>query len=87
MANCIMCGVEVDPDTALSIVYQRRTYYFDSPECKNRFFLMIYSGEKLNRDEELLLKNTAPLNFGEFPDPNDLKTHGDIDGWTDKKYL
>lgn len=48
---------------------------------------MIYSGEKLNRDEELLLKNAGPLNFGEFPDPNDLKTHGDIDGWTDKKYL
>lgn len=87
MAYCIVCGVGVDVDDALSIVYQGRTYYFDSLECKDRFFLIINSDKEIKNHEELPSEDADSLSFGEFPDPNDLKTHGDIGGWTDKKYI
>lgn len=87
MAIDPVCGVEVNPDTALSIAYQGRTYYFHSHECRNRFFSMICSGEVSNSEKQISSEDVDSLNFGEFPDPNDLKTHGDIGGWTDKKYF
>lgn len=32
-----VCGMDVDPKTALSTAHEGKTYYFCSPGCKKQF--------------------------------------------------
>jgi len=32
-----VCGMDVDPKTALNAVHEGKTYYFCSPGCKKQF--------------------------------------------------
>jgi hypothetical protein len=33
-----------------------------------------------------VIHHNKPVYYGEYPDPNNLKTHGDIGYWTDQKF-
>lgn len=46
--TCPVCGQEVDPSTAPSLMYQGRTYYFKCQRCMQRFLLApaLFVGEE-----------------------------------------
>ncbi|MBU0702720.1 MAG: YHS domain-containing protein [Chloroflexi bacterium] len=37
MAKDVVCGMEVDPETAAKTEYKGKTYYFCAPGCKTAF--------------------------------------------------
>ena len=37
MAIDLICGMEVDEETALSAEYEGKTYYFCNPSCREKF--------------------------------------------------
>ena len=85
--ECSECNEDI-PQTKpeYSLTYHGKKFLFCSSPCRNKFSKKIFDNDINFTSNSLPGDKGSRFNRGEYPDPEDLKYHGDINCWTDERY-